>query len=158
MKFSAFDEGTMVFYTQEMSGAGQVKTMANVTLKDGITMTSSVVGVIETSDIQFFVTDDTDTPVKRVLPDGTERDLAGLMGENNELTWSYDPASYTVTIDGPVSGDRPLLAAGYDGDGKMLSVTRLTAPGQAVLTDRPETVKLFWTDKDGKPLCACGEL
>ena len=162
---SATDEGQMTFealeadlLTNEVIGQ---KTFEAVGLTKYKNMMSMIGGSIQMPDVQLLVMDnETGTPVKRILPDGSERDvIADWMGEYNEIVWAYDSAARTVTVFGPmISGDRPVLVAEYDGDGRMLGATRLDGSGIVTFPDRPETVRLFWTDREGRPLSVCGEM
>lgn len=78
----------------------------------------------------------------------------GKMGPAEELTWTYSSKTDTVTVTGPVSPTEPVLAASYDKDGKLLSVSFITASGgEGKTADQARTVKLFWVDADRAPKC-----
>lgn len=75
------------------------------------------------------------------------------MGPKNELTWARNGRTLTVT--GPVSAAEPLWAAAYDQNGRLLSVSPVTASGgSARLPDGAASVRLIWTDPGRAPKCA----
>lgn len=75
------------------------------------------------------------------------------MGPKNELTWARNGRTLTVT--GPVSAAEPLWAAAYDQNGRLLSVSPVTASGgSARLPGGAASVRLIWTDPGRAPKCA----
>lgn len=72
LNIRAYDEGSMVFLTQNLTGSGKAKTVLNVTLSTGKTMSSSVGGDIETEDVTLYVVNDDGEPIAEVQEDGTE--------------------------------------------------------------------------------------
>lgn len=78
---------------------------------------------------------------------------ANTMGPKNELTWVRNGRTLTVT--GPVSAAEPLWAAAYDQNGRLLSVSPVTASGgSARLPDGAASVRLIWTNPGRAPKCA----
>ena len=75
LKLSAFDEGTMVYYTQNLTGEMQVKTISNVALAKGKSMTSQIGGNIDISEIKLYVVNDHGETLAEVLDDGTENQI-----------------------------------------------------------------------------------
>lgn len=69
---TAFDEGTMTYYTQNSSGFGEAKLMYNIELVPGKEMISQFGGDIEIPDIKLYVLGGDDTPIREVHEDGTE--------------------------------------------------------------------------------------
>ena len=75
------------------------------------------------------------------------------MGPRNELTWARNGRTLTVT--GPVSAASPLWAAAYDQNGRLLSVSPVTASGGSVsLPGGAASSRLIWTDGGRTPKCA----
>lgn len=75
------------------------------------------------------------------------------MGPNNELAWSQ--SGRTITVTGPVSAAEPLWAAAYDQNGRLLSVSPVTASGGSVsFPGGAASVRLIWTDPGRAPKCA----
>ena len=156
LRINAYDAGSMVCYTEDLTGTGQVKLTTDVALEEGKTMTSAVGGEIEVPDVKLLVVDDAGEAVREVLSDGTERPLNGTLGP---LSWTYAPLAGTVTVTGDLTSGSAVLAAAYNGAGQMLSVGSITqSGGTASVPLRAETIKLFWTDKNNRPLCASAEL
>lgn len=81
LKITAFDEGTMVYYTQSLTGEMLVKTISNVALTKGKNMTSQIGGNIAISDVKLYVVNDDGEVLTEVLEDGTET-----------------PVKYTITV------------------------------------------------------------
>ena len=77
------------------------------------------------------------------------------MGEKDELTWSYYEDSGAVTVEGEgISEATPVIVASYDGDGRLLLVDFVKAPGDsAKADDEAEGVRLFWLNSEGGPQC-----
>ena len=90
----------------------------------------------------------------------------GLLGEAGELIWNYDRDARQVTVTTPrggedpgLNGDRPVLAASYSREGRLLSAAAVTAPGGTAPVDRNAVLlKLIWLDAGGAPLCRHEEL
>ena len=60
------------------------------------------------------------------------------------ISWELDDKSNTLTVNGAVSQDRPVYAAFFDVDGRMLSFAVLTSPGETVpVVDGAEVCRLF---------------
>ena len=77
----------------------------------------------------------------------------GTLGNNQELTWTYS-SSGEVTVTGEIGDGNQVLAATYNHSGKMLSSVTITESGKPVKLDgKAKTIKLFWVDSQGKPLC-----
>lgn len=75
------------------------------------------------------------------------------MGPNNELAWTR--TGRTLTVTGPVSAAEPLWVAAYDQNGRLLSVSPVTASGGSVsLPGGAASSRLIWTDGGRTPKCA----
>ena len=82
----------------------------------------------------------------------------GTLGENGEVIWIYDEdtGAFTFTGTAPehITGQQPVLAAGYDAAGRMLSVARVASSGEsAAAAEGSAVVKLFWISSEYAPLC-----
>jgi len=70
------------------------------------------------------------------------------------IEWTYTRSSNEMTVDGAVSNLEPVYIASYNKDGKMLSISRITTPGEQIsLTDSADLIKLFWLDDGYMPQC-----
>ena len=154
LKITAFDEGSMIYLNQDMAGNEGARVITDIALVQDKTMTSEVGGSIEAPDVKLLVMDaDNNEAVAEVLSDGTERPLNGTLGD--ALSWTYDPVAGTITVTGDMTSGSAVMAASYSGEGQMLSVGSITrSGGSAAVAPRAETIKLFWMDSSGKPLCA----
>ena len=74
--------------------------------------------------------------------------LTGTLGENDELTWTYNSEAEEISVSGAALSDSaPVYVANYDENGKMISVECITISGDSAAVDgNAETVKLFWVD------------
>ena len=90
-----------------------------------------------------------------VLSAPVEATATGTMGEDNELSWSYYESSGAVTVKGEgISEATPVIVASYDGDGKMLLASLVTASGDSARADpQASSVRLFWLGNDSAPKC-----
>ena len=72
------------------------------------------------------------------------------------LRYQYDVASGKLTVTGTFESGQTLIAACYDGNGRMLEVQTLTAEGEKTLSRSKDSakIKLFLLDNDSKPVCA----
>lgn len=72
------------------------------------------------------------------------------------LRYHYDAASGKLTVTGTFESGQTLIAACYDGNGRMLEVQTLTTEGEKTLSRSKDSakIKLFLLDKDYKPVCA----
>ena len=70
------------------------------------------------------------------------------------LRYQYDVASGKLTVTGTFESGQTLIAACYDGNGRMLEVQTLTGAGDLKLNMSSAKIKLFLLDKDYKPVCA----
>jgi hypothetical protein len=90
IKLIGSDDGTMEYAVEKLEAlsgeTSEIIAFTNVGLFSGKQMTSQVGGDIETPDIQLFVLDESDTPVKEVQTDGKETtagDSSGNTPGNN---------------------------------------------------------------------------
>ena len=70
------------------------------------------------------------------------------------LRYQYDVASGKLTVTGTFESGQTLIAACYDGNGRMLEVQTLTGAGDLKLNMSSAKIKLFLLDEDSKPVCA----
>lgn len=70
------------------------------------------------------------------------------------LRYQYDVASGKLTVTGTFESGQTLIAACYDGNGRMLEVQTLTGAGDLKLNMSSAKIKLFLLDKNHKPVCA----
>ena len=69
------------------------------------------------------------------------------------LRYQYDVASGKLTVTGTFESGQTLIAACYDGNGRMLEVQTLTGAGDLKLNMSSAKIKLFLLDEDSKPVC-----
>ena len=81
IQLTATDSGTMEYRVETIDliggKTGALKEFINVALTPGKQMVSVVGGGIAVPDVRLLVTDTSGTPIKEVLPDGTEQPFAG---------------------------------------------------------------------------------
>ena len=70
------------------------------------------------------------------------------------LRYQYDVASGKLTVTGTFESGQTLIAACYDGNGRMLEVQTLTGAGDLKLNMSSAKIKLFLLDEGSKPVCA----
>ena len=71
------------------------------------------------------------------------------MGAGQEVQWSYNPSTKTVTVTGAVSDRNAVYVGSYDATGKMLSLEVITTSGTTVqATDGANSISLFWLDSN----------
>ena len=70
------------------------------------------------------------------------------------LRYHYNAASGKLTVTGTFESGQTLIAACYDGNGRMLEVQTLTGAGDLKLNMSSAKIKLFLLDEDSKPVCA----
>ena len=69
------------------------------------------------------------------------------------LRYHYNAASGKLTVTGTFESGQTLIAACYDGNGRMLEVQTLTGAGDLKLNMSSAKIKLFLLDEDSKPVC-----
>ena len=70
------------------------------------------------------------------------------------LRYQYDVASGKLTVTGTFESGQTLIAACYDGNGRMLEVQTLANAGDLKLNMSSAKIRLFLLDKNSKPVCA----
>ena len=82
-------------------------------------------------------------------------DETGTLGDNQEIAWSFDTESYSVTLNSDsVSETAPVLIAEYDENGRMLGVAVVTQSGkETAVSKQADQVRLFWLDQTNAPKC-----
>ena len=95
-----------------------------------------------------------DTPDTPATPDNPIQ--TGILGNNQELTWTYNSDTEKVTVTGTaLSASEPVYVASYDKNRKMISVEIITASGgSAAVEDDAASVKLFWVGSTFVPRCS----
>ena len=76
-----------------------------------------------------------------------------VVNEIGPLTCSYTAYNGKMTITGDFDG-QTLIAACYDGNGRMMQVQTLDKAGDLTLNTSSAKIRLFLLDKDRKPVCA----
>ena len=90
------------------------------------------------------------------LPGVKEDVVSGVMeGQKDELNWMYYDNTHQVKVTGPaVTPAKPVFAASYDGNGKMLSFSIILNGGDgADIAKDAKLMKLFWVSSTGVPQC-----
>lgn len=128
--------GTLADGTTELTlefGRGQ--TMYR-NLPNGNKMTAGNKIAAITTTIQIRVGDTTDT---------------GALTDN--IAWSFQPSSNTLSIGGKIPEGNKVLIACYDDSGKMTKLEVRTVSGSVTLPDSAK-IRVFYIDGNSKPLCA----
>lgn len=128
--------GTLADGTTELTlefGRGQ--TMYR-NLPNGNKMTAGNKIAAITTTIQIRVGDTTDT---------------GALTDN--IAWSFQPSSNTLSIGGKIPEGNKVLIACYDDSGKMAKLEVRTVSGSVTLPDSAK-IRVFYIDGNSKPLCA----
>lgn len=71
----------------------------------------------------------------------------------DDLTWSFQPSSNTLSIGGKIPEGNKVLIACYDDSGKMTKLEVWTVSGSVTLPDSAK-IRVFYIDGNSKPLCA----
>ena len=127
LRITAFDEGTMVYYTQNLTGEMRVKTISNVALTDGKEMLAKTVNVLDedtktiTQDEKLLLADqsteilvngeETDYTVKYILGDSDNSgkiDMVDATSVQRKLAGILTPFADDVLLQGDANGNSEL--------------------------------------------------
>ena len=75
LQLKAYDEGEMLYYTEDLQNAGESKMITGVELTNGKEFSSQIGGNIEASGVKLYVVNDDGEVLTEVLEDGTETQI-----------------------------------------------------------------------------------
>ena len=152
-----------------MEGVTVTATLANVETRDVTAMMSAPTTPLEAEQTAVTLTLGKGQTMYHNVPTGSAmktEEIAPITVElsvrvedptkpiGETLRYHYNAASGKLTVTGTFESGQTLIAACYDGNGRMLEVQTLTGAGDLKLNMSSAKIKLFLLDEDSKPVCA----
>ena len=152
-----------------MEGVTVTATLANVETRDVTAMMSAPTTPLEAEQTAVTLTLGKGQTMYHNVPTGSAmktEEIAPITVElsvrvedptkpiGKTLRYHYNAASGKLTVTGTFESGQTLIAACYDGNGRMLEVQTLTGAGDLKLNMSSAKIKLFLLDEDSKPVCA----
>ena len=99
LRISAYDDGSMVYFTQEMTGSRQVKLIEKISLTKGKLFSCEVGGTNKLQDLKLFVVDSEGIPIAEVQEDGTEVSVINPFVDVKDSAYYYNAVLWAVNHD-----------------------------------------------------------
>ena len=133
--------GTLADGTTELTlQFGRDQTMYRNATANGEKMTAGNKIAAITTTIQIRVGDTTDT---------------GAL--TDDIAWSFQPSSNTLSIDGEIPEGHKVLIACYDENGMLTKLEIRTISGSVKLPSSAR-IRVFYIDGDSRPLCGAAKV
>lgn len=84
-------------------------------------------------------------------------DAAGSGTLTDDIAWSFQPSSNTLSIDGEIPEGHKVLIACYDENGMLTKLEIRTISGSVTLPDSAR-IRVFYIDADSRPLCGAAKV
>ena len=84
-------------------------------------------------------------------------DAAGSGTLTDDIAWSFQPSSNTLSIDGEIPEGHKVLIACYDENRMLTKLEIRTISGSVTLPDSAR-IRVFYIDADSRPLCGAAKV